>query len=174
MALGAIQQSNIAVNKARHLVFFEGSDLAYNYATQQWTSTPGYTGIKPFPLNSKSSDIGLIRYSSGSVSLQRQLTTYPALDAVIATGATDPNVGGRGVVTGVRPLSIGGTHTVRIGTQDAIGGTVTYTSAITPNTRSGMANFRAEGRYVRVEHTITGGFTTALGADVEFAAHGRL
>ena len=173
MALGLVTQSNIAVNKARHLVFFEGSDIAFNYKTQQWTATPGYTGLKPFSINLKGYDIGLVIYSAGSVQLQFQITSFPALTATITTGATDPNVGGRGVVTGVRPLVTGGTKTVRVGTQDEIGGTVTYTAAIIPNTRSGMANMRAEGRYVRVETTITGGFTTALGADVEFTANGR-
>ena len=169
----AAKQQNIAINEALKLAFFEGSELCYNYRTQQWTSCSAYLDLGFYSIRTKGSVIGIVRFSAGSVHLQPQGNTYVPQTAVITTGATDPNVGGRVVVTGVRPLVTGGTHTIRVGTQDSIGGTVTYTAQITPNTRSGMANMRAEGRYVRVENTIAGGFTTALGADVEFAANGK-
>lgn len=174
MALGLEKQQNIAVNKARHLIFFEGSDLAYNYKTQQWTATPGYTGLSPYSINAKTFDIGLVVFSGSAVHLQGQSITYPALEAKLTTGAQDPNEGGRGVLLGARPLSIGGTHSFRVGTQDKIGGDITYTSSVSPNLRSGFCDFRAEGRYVRLEHTISGGFTTSMGADVQFSPQGRV
>ena len=173
-SLQATKQQNIAVNKARHLIFFEGSDVCYNYKTQQWTAVPAYTGLGVYGINNKSASIGLVRFSSGSVNLQEQSTSYPAQDAKITTAARDMNPEGRVVVNGVRPLANGGTHSVRVGVQDDIGDSVTWSTATSINSRSKMANFRSEGRFVRAEHTITGGFTTALGADVVFSSAGNV
>ena len=173
--LSATKQKNIAVNKARHLIFFEGSDVVYNYKTQQWTDCTAYTDIGMYSHNNKNVSIGLVRFSSGSVDLQGQSVGFVAQTAIIATGATDPNREGRTVVNGVRPLVSGGsTVTVRVGVQDSIGGAVTYSSAITPHSRTGMAPFRSEGRYVRIEVTLAGGFTTALGVDIDFAPQAKV
>lgn len=38
----------------------------------------------------------------------------------------------------------------------------------TPNSRTDMVSFRQESRYVKAEVNLVNGFTTALGADVEF------
>ena len=172
--LEATKQRNIVVNKARHLIFFEGSDVAYNYKTQQWTATPAWTGLGMYSFNSKTSDIGLVRFSAGSVDLQTQGSSGVPQTAVITTGATDPNTGGRAVVNGVRPLGNGGTFSVRVGVQDDIGDTVTWSTATSVNSRTNMANFRSEGRYVRAEVTISGGFTTAIGADIDVTTQGRV
>lgn len=169
----ATKQRNIAVNRARHLVFFEGSDVCYNYKTKQWTATPAWTGLGMYSVNSKSNDIGLVRFSAGSVDLQTQGTAVPQA-AVITTAAADINQGGRSVVNGVRPLANGGTLSVRVGVQEDIGGTVTWSTATSVNSRTNMANFRSEGRYVRAEVTITGGFTTVLGADIDVTPQGRV
>lgn len=168
------KQINMAVNKARHLVFFEGSEVSYNYKTQQWTAVPAYDGLGFYSVNSKSTSIGLVRYSAGSVDLQSQLTSYVAQTALITTGAPNINPGGRAVVNGIRPIVNGGTYSVRVGVQDKPSDAVSYSAATSVNTRSGMANFRSEGRYIRAELTITGGFTTANGADVIYSAHGRV
>lgn len=172
--LQAVKQQNIAVNKARHLIFFEGSDVCYNYKTGQWTAVPAYTGLGVFGINEKEGDIGLVRFSSGSVDLQTQATAGPAQDAKLTTGATDANPEGRSVVQGVRPLVNGGTLSVRVGVQEDIGDAVTWSTATSVNSRSNMANFRSEGRYVRGEVTITGGFTTALGADIDVRPAGKV
>jgi len=174
MALDVTKQSNIAVNPARKLAFFEGQNLCYNYGTGQWSRIPAYAGLGYYSVNDKDYDIGLVIYSSGSVDLQNQFTTGPSPDATITTGAVDLNEGGRTVVTGVRPLINGGTTTVKVGVQDSIGGTVSWSSATTPNSRTKLANVRSEGKYIRAEFTITGGFTTALGMDVDFTPRGRV
>lgn len=170
----AVKQQNIAVNRARHLIFFEGDELCYNYKTQQWTEITAYLDLGVYSVNSKTSDIGLVRFSSGSVDLQSQLTSYDAQTAVITTGSPNINPGGRAVVNGVRPIANGGTYAVRVGTLDDINGTVSWSASTVVNTRSNMANFRAEGRYHRVEITVTGGFTTIMGADIEFTAQGSV
>ena len=170
----ATKQKNIAVNKARHLIFFEGSDVCYNYKTGQWTAVPAYTGLGMYTINAKTGDIGLVVFSAGSVDMQFQSVNSAAQDAKITTGAVDINQGGRVVVNGFRPLANGGTYSVRIGAQENIGGTITWSSATSINSRTKMANFRSEGRYVRGELTITGGFTTAIGADIEFTPQGNV
>lgn len=174
MALGVIKQSNIAVNKARHLIFFEGTELCYNYKTQQWSEITAYDGLGMYSINSKLHDIGLVVFSSGSVDLQDQSTSFAAQTATITTASPDPNQEGRGVITGVRPRSNGGTHAVRVGTQDSISDSVTWSVSTSVNSRSGMANFRSEGRYLRIECVITGGFTSFIGADVDFTSAGRV
>lgn len=174
MAAPTTQIKYVVSNQGQGLVFFDGSDLAYNFKTNQWTSVPAYNGLRMFTINDSSSIIGLVRFSSGSVDLQSQSSSGVAQTATITTGAVDANQGGRTVVTGVRPLANGGTHTVRVGVQDNVGDAVTWSTSTSPNSRTGMANFRAEGRYVRIENTITGGFTTAMGADIEFSPRGKV
>jgi len=174
MALGVTKQSNIAVNKARHLIFFEGTETCYNYKTGQWTRVPAYDGLGLFSYESKNHVIGTVRYSSGSVDLQAQSVNYVAQDATITTAAPNINTGGRAVVTGVRPIANGGTYSVRIGRQDNIDDAVTWSTATSVNSRSNMANFRSEGRYHRAELTVTGGFTTIMGADIDVTAQGKV
>ena len=170
----AVEQTNVVANRARHLIFFEENGLAYNYKTNQWTRLPAYSGLGMFSVNSETSDIGLIINSSGSIDLQEQVNTFAVQTALIETGAVDLNQGGRSVIHGIRPRVSGGTTTVRAGVQDAIAGAVSYSSATTPNSRTNMANFRSEGRYLRAEFTVTGAFTTIFGADVDFAPQGRV
>jgi len=179
MALGAVKQTNVVANPSRHLIFFEESELCYNYKTNQWTAIPAYNGLGFYGVDSLTGHVGLVRYSSGSVDLQDQTTSGVAQTAVLTTGASDPNQGGRTVVDGVRPLANGGTNTVRVGVQDLISDAVTWATGSALNSRTNLANFRAaantaEGKYTRVEITLTGGFTTFLGADVRFTAQGKV
>ena len=181
MAIGVTKQTNIVANEARNLIFFEGQELCYNHKTDQWSHLTAYNTIGMYSLNSKFSDIGLVRISSGSVDLQSQLTSFTVTStAIVETGDNDWNQGGRAVVEGVRPLVIGGLATVRVGYRDSLSlaaGTatpVTYSTVTSVNSRSGMANFRgAEGKYLRAEITLVD-FTTLMGADVELAAQGKV
>lgn len=174
MALGVTKQSNIAVNKARNLVFFEGTELVYNYKTQQWSRIPAYDGYGVYSYNAKTVSFGLVVYSSGSVDLQVQAETNGVQTATITTAAPNLNQGGRAVVTGVRPIHNGGTASVRVGVQDDPNDAVSYSTATSVNSRSGMANFREEGRYHRAELTVTGGFDVINSADIEFSSQGRV
>lgn len=186
MAIQATTVLFVTSNPTRSLVFFPGgvaaaddSVICFNYKTGQWTACPAYDGIGLYSVNEKTEDIGLVRFSSGSVDLQEQFTTYPEQTATIETGATDLNKGGRSVVDAVRPLVNGGTTTVRIGVQDTVSDSVTYSTGTSVNSRSGQAHFRAadnpvEGRYHRVELTVTGDYTTVMGADVDFTPAGRV
>lgn len=168
----ATKQTNIVANTDRNLIFFEGEELCYNFKTNQWSRIPAYNDYGMYSISNKSSVIGLVVYSSGSVDLQEQANTDPAQAAVVGTGAIDLNQAGRSIVTGIRPLVAGGTVTVSAGTMDAVGDTITWSTAVSVNSRSLMANFREEGRYVAARVSITGGFEAALGADVEFSPTG--
>lgn len=170
----ADKQENIVANPERHLVFFEGENLAYNYATDQWSRVPAYAGLGYFGVKSHTQDVGLIRYSSGSVDLQEQLTTYDPQTATLSTGAVDLNQFGRGVVNGVRPLSNGGTLTAQVGSQDAVSDSADWTAAVSVNSRTGIAPFRKEGRYHRLSVSATGTFNQIIGADVDFTPTGRV
>jgi hypothetical protein len=170
----ATKQTNIVSNPARHLVFFEGEELVYNYKTDQWSRCTAYDTLGMYSLRGKDRSIGLVRYSSGSVDLQDQLTSYVPQTATIETGAIDLNQGGRCFISGVRPLVNGGTLSVEVATQNDGGDSADWASAQSVNSRTKMANFRKEGRYARTKLTITGGFNTALGADIEFTNAGRI
>ena len=174
MATALIAQTQIVANPARCLIFIETDDLCYNYKTGQWTELPAYSGLKYFGVNDKDYVIGLQRTSGTAVDLQIQTVNYTAQTATFETGSYDLNQFGRTVITGVRPLINGGTNTVRLGVQDNLNDSVTWSTSVSVNSRTGMANWRSEGRYVRTEITSTGGFTTAQGADVEFAPAGKV
>ena len=168
------KQTNIAVNPSRGLVFFEDEDLAYNYKSNQWTRIPAYNTYGFYSVNNNDYDIGLVVYSSGSVDLQEQTLDYTPQVAVIATGAVDLNPEARCIVTGVRPLLNGGTPTVQVGTQDKVSDSVDWTASTSINSRTGMANFRKEGRYVRLLVYVSDNFNYLIGADVEFKPAGRV
>lgn len=169
-----------AVNTARRLVFFPNQDYCYNYLTDQWTEVD-------FGLNSAPVDGNLVNThkknmiigqswnsgATGVVEVSSDGTVNPT--CTFETGAIDLNEGGRVVVTGVRPIVIGGsTVAVRVGVQDDPDDSVSWTSSSTPQTRTGMAALRAEGRYIRVEVVLTGGFTTIKGVDVYFQPAGNV
>ena len=168
------KQTNIVGNPSRGLVFFEGEVICFNYKTNQWSRVPAYDGYGIFSVDDNGYDIGLVVYSAGSVDLQVQEISDVAQDATISTGATDPNEGGRGIVTGVRPLINGGAPTVQVGSQDSLTDSTDWTTATAINSRTGMANFRKEGRYVRVSVSVSGGFNHIVGADVDFTPSGSV
>jgi ketopantoate hydroxymethyltransferase len=153
---------------------FEGEELCYNYKSSQWTRIPAYDTYGMYTVDNNDYDIGLVVYSSGSVDLQEQTTAGVVQDGTIATGAIDLNPEGRCVVTAVRPLINGGTPTVQVGVQDNVSDTSAWTDATSVNSRSGAANFRSEGRYVRLSVTVTDDYNYIIGADVEFSPAGRV
>lgn len=169
------KQLNIVSNEGRSLIFFEGYELCYNYRTGQWSAIPAYDTLGFFTINSKTADVGIVRYSGAAVQLQEQtVSASDAQSTKLTTAAPNINQGGRAVVTGVRPIVNGGTYSIRVGVQDVPADAVSWSPATAINSRSGAASFRSEGRYLRAELTITGGFTAAVGAEIEFSQQGRV
>lgn len=89
------------------------------------------------------------------------------LDAVIETAEAqlfDPQ---RALVHGVRPIVDGGTWTVQLGYRDLPTSSVTWGTAQSTNSMTGMANFHKEARYHRARLNGSGTWTKAQGIDVE-------
>lgn len=94
--------------------------------------------------------------------------------AIFTTAETEPNPGGFSRMQGVKPLVdvTANAVTVALGTRNDRSSAVTYTSEITANARSGMANFRSEARYHRARLTIVGTFNAAQGLEYQAAPSG--
>jgi hypothetical protein len=95
-----------------------------------------------------------------------------SLEATFETGERDENPFGFLFVRGVRPLLTGNPTAVTVAlstrnTQD--NDSRTFGTAVTRTTRTGVCDFRTQGRYISTRLTVTGGFDRAmgLGFDVE-------
>lgn len=139
--------------------------LAYSLDEDRWTKCDQVlrTFIEPSP--SSSAD-GLYAFNSSNVLCKFAAT---AGTAVLTTGEMELNEGGRAFVSGVKPhiesSATAPSITVRVGARDSLGTTPSYSSAVTPTTRTGFADFRSDGKYHRAEISITGNFDKALGLE---------
>lgn len=97
-----------------------------------------------------------------------------AKTATLDTSEASLNEGGKAYIGGVRPLVEGGTATVALLTRNLQSDSQTASSAVSLNSRTGMANFRSTSRYHAARISITGGFTNAFGADFEFEFTGEV
>ena len=120
-------------------------------------------------------------FKGGNVSMaafnydHRQATfNGDVLTALLETGEFTLNEFGRALLTGVRPQVDGNAPTieVRVGSREQPFGPVVWSSYSTPQTRSGLANFRNGARYHRAELTVSGSYHHAFGLDVEFEKAG--
>ncbi len=173
---GQANQQNVVANQALDCVFFESQNLCYNYKTGQWSRLPAYSGKTFVQIDDASGIVGMIEITATGGKLFDQ-DGGTAQTATLETNSADLSQGGRSVINSVRPHINGGTTAVRVGVQDALSDSVTYSTGTALNSRTGASNFRGadnkpEGKFVRTEYVITGGFTTALGADIEFSSSG--
>ena len=97
--------------------------------------------------------------------------TGSPLVGVIETPEAALTAGKHSIVTRTYPYYEGGTVAIEIGTRNTQADTVTFTASVDPNI-DGFAPFRAQGRYHRARATFSGGWSTALGIDVEASAIG--
>lgn len=112
------------------------------------------------------------RWAGGSVSIGAFDLTHKfgafggdTLSAVIETAEVQASEPRRSFVSGVRPI-VDGTTTVQLGARALPTDTVTWTSAVAPHPRTGVANFRSDNRYHRARVTTSGDFTVAQGIDL--------
>lgn len=77
--------------------------------------------------------------------------------ALFQTAPMQLQAGGRAVIKGVEPLGLfnDATISIRVGRRETTANSVSYTSAVTPSTFSGVARFKATGRFLTVEQTIS-------------------
>ena len=169
----ADDQKNVIANPHLDTVFFESRNIAYNYNTGQFTRNSALNGRVYFPVDSTADVLGQITFSSNDVDVQTSDGGAPT-SATITTSEMDPNQGGRALVNNVKPLVDGGTWSVRVGGRSDLSSSVSWSASTTLNSRTGRANLRKEGRYLRVEFTCSDGFNTALGAEIDFEPRGTV
>jgi hypothetical protein len=94
--------------------------------------------------------------------------------ATIITGEAELNPGGHAFVQGVKPLVdvTANAVTAALGSRNDQSSSVSYTSEITANSRSGFCNFRSDARYHRARLTIAGTFNAAQGLEYEAVPSG--
>ena len=175
-------------NTELHTIFFSNG-LAYNYKTDQWTYMPtvanGEAGYKAVA-STNNADRAIIQADTTNVppgTGQTRLYTCDGgtvLDAYIQTGSIDLNKFGRSIINGVRPLIAednASTVTAKVGATDSLASpdnAVIFTTGVSLNSRTNMANFREEGRYHRIAVNVSGGFETIKGADIDWSPAGKV
>lgn len=197
---GAIDWSNRCIYWTYPAVGGNGTPtlvLIYNYEEDRWSRaeatvefmTSGVTtAITLEDLDSYFSSLDIVTPSLDSDVWSGGNNTILAFDAdyklgafsgaagtaVLDGGESELSPGLVSRVQGVKPLVIGSSPeiTVSLGTRDSLGEAVTYSSARTPNSRTGFADFRAEARYHRARVTIEGSFTSALGLEFQAVVSG--
>lgn len=163
--------------------------LCYDYAADKWTysdqyvqqlfvaNTPGYTMDG---LDSVNSNLDLLGPSLdsrvwmggapkiGVFDDANKLSWWSGsnMSAIIETAEFEATPGRRSLLSAVRPLVDGGSTTVQIGHRNRQQDSLTWMSAASTNS-SGLATMRKNARYHRVRLNISGGFTKAIGADVQ-------
>lgn len=112
--------------------------------------------------------------TSGSYASYYATLNGTALTATLDTKAVNLNQGGRAMVNAFKPIVMGSSPTIQgfIGTQKLLTDSVTFTAAITPETRTGKCSCRADGVYHRARLVISEGFTNAMGVEPEFTPSG--
>jgi hypothetical protein len=94
------------------------------------------------------------------------------LSGTIETSEAPLSMGKHSIITRVYPYYEDGSVEISIGTRDTQAATHQYGSVAIPNT-SGFAPFRAQGRYHRAKTIFSGGWSKAVGIDVEARQIGR-
>lgn len=96
-----------------------------------------------------------------------------SLDALIETGETAPNPFGFTFIRGIRPLVTGqpSAVTVQLGTRSHQDESRSYTNETSRTTRTGVCDFRNNGKFLTARTLVRGGFDHAigLGVDSEFS-----
>jgi hypothetical protein len=92
-----------------------------------------------------------------------------ALDALFETGETAPNPFGYTFIRGVRPLVTGQPTaiTVQIGSRANQDESLTYTNETARTTRTGVCDFRLNGKFLTARMNVRGGFDRATGMGVD-------
>ena len=91
--------------------------------------------------------------------------TGTARDAVIETAEQTIDGGDRVFINGVRPY-IDGTTTVQIGTRNLQTDTEVFSNTTATNSKTGIADLRANARFMRVRCNTSGAYTHANGIDL--------
>jgi len=116
----------------------------------------------------------LAAYSSSN---RRATFTGTSLPAVVETAEAQlyNEQDRRAILRGVRPLVSGNSPTLRVATRhrSRLNENLTTSGTSTQNDQTGIANFRIDARYHRVQVTTEGDFDHAIGIDLDAKQTGR-
>lgn len=93
-----------------------------------------------------------------------------SLDALFETGESAPNAFGYTFIRGIRPLVTGQPSglSVQIGTRSNQDESRVYTNETTRTTRTGVCDFRKNGKFLTARLSAYGGFDRAMGLGVDY------
>lgn len=173
--------------------------IIYNFARNRWSwaeesaqlifpsYTQGYTLDQLDSLFTSIDDMTITldsnAWQGGTPSIMgflgSQLGTFSgaALDATFETGEMQPNAFGRMFVRGLQPIVTGNltTMTAAIATRNLQDNSSrSFGTAVARNSRTGVCNFRAVGRYVSARLSVSGGFDRAIGVGVDATNWGQV
>ena len=146
------------------------------YTLEQLDNISASIDALPASLDSRRWVGGALQMSAFNTSHQlctldgsRQAAILETAEAMLS----DPR---RTFVSGVRSIVDGGTRTVQLGTRNLPDDSVTWSSAVSPNTRTGVSNFRSDARYhrARVNIAAAGTWEHAQGIDYDATPSGAV
>lgn len=156
---------------ANHLgIFYD-----YGYTLEELDNISTSIDVLQFSLDSPAYNGSLETISIYDTSGQLAFFSGTAATATIDTVELQLTENQRTVLTKARPLVTGtsAVPTIAVGIRNNQNTTVSYAAAVSTN-NGGDCPLRATARYHRLRLSITGGFTTALGIDVqEFKGQGK-
>lgn len=145
------------------------SALVYNYEENRWALI--VDTVRFYVRGSSSQYLTYGFEAFGNDNKLGRFTGTPG-NAIFASAEMEPNPGGFSRVKGIKPLVDQANITIAMGTRNDRTSAVSYTSEVTPNTRSGFSDFRSEARYHRARLTIAGTFNAAQGLEYQAAISG--
>jgi hypothetical protein len=166
-----ISTGRVAVDWSNKLVYWAfptaGASpvVIYNYETKRFTHASD-SNIGPFVQST--TPFYFTTYGLQAIGQDKKLGTFTGTPgtATITTGEVELNPGGKALVQGFRPQVTGaGAVTCKIGSRMKQSDSVSFTSALTPNSVSGFADALVEASYHRAETDIVGSFGQAIGGE---------
>jgi hypothetical protein len=187
-----------AIDPVRKLVVWNYPNLSqghslliYNYQLQRWSqaettadyivsaASSGYTlealdafgtlDTLPTSLDSSLWTGGNFLFAGTSGA---KIITFTGANSTASLITGDIEQGYNSVVTLARPQVDNGSATVSIASRRELNDTITYSTPVV-TTSEGRASLRSYGRYHRIKVIPTGGWTSAISIDVDFAPQGN-
>jgi hypothetical protein len=179
--IDAVHVAHDPINNLFHCAYPQASDagttcsamLSFHLGSQWWSAASTSIGRLITPgggVASRSSSSAVLRAIAPGGTVGAFAAT--AGTATFETGEFELTEAGRSFIDGVKPnVESSGTApsmVCRVGYRDSLGAAPTYTATAAPHSRTGVANFRVDAKYLRLETQFTGNFEKATG--VEFDA----
>lgn len=149
--------------------------LIYNYEERKWTHAND--GVRVFVPGDEAlfATYGVEAFNTSNKA--GHFSGFAATASAI-TGELELNTGGLSYVRGVKPLVPGintTSPTVTLKSRNDLTSTQGASSAVTPNSRTGVSNFREDAaRYHQFQVDVSGSFTALIGLELDAVATGNV